>query len=73
MQQPAARDAAGDHTHPRGLPEEEELSRIFKALIVCSLVIAGAAAPAVAAGHAQDGAGAAQAAVVNLPPEGHTP
>lgn len=50
------------------------MSRICKALVVCSLLIAGAAAPVVAAGHAQDGAATSHAAHVPAPPpEGHTP
>lgn len=49
------------------------MQRIFKALIVCSLLIAGAVSPAVAAGQAHEGAVSAHGVHVTGTPEGHTP
>lgn len=49
------------------------MQRIVKALVVCSLLIAAAVSPAVAASQPHEGAVTAHGVHVTGTPEGHTP
>lgn len=50
------------------------MPRVLKTLLICSLLIAGAVSPAVAAGsHGPDAAATAHGTHFTGPPDGHTP
>lgn len=49
------------------------MRRIFQTLIVCTLLIAGAATPALAAGHSHEDAVSAQSIHLSAATDGHTP